>query len=79
MINSLSTVEQFALAKYPSGKIDGITFEDYFGEIVWVTTPDKSTHAVSTRQMLLETEGSRHSKEMARIRKQIEKSIGMLK
>lgn len=70
----LSTLEKFALAKYPNGQIDGITYEDYFGEIVWVTTTDKSTHAVSTRQMMVEAEGNRHSGVMKDIRKQIEKA-----
>lgn len=78
-MTNLSTIEQYAIAKYPNGQIDGITYEDFFGEIVWVTTPDKSTHAVSTKQMLSEIEGYRHHKEMNRIRQQISKAIGALK
>jgi hypothetical protein len=78
-MDNLSTIEQFALAKFPQGQIDGITYEDYFGEIAWVTTPDKSTHAVSTRMMMLETESDRHSREIARIRKQIDKAIRSLR
>jgi hypothetical protein len=50
-------IEQYALTKYPEGKIDGITYEDGFGKIVWITTRDKSTHVVSTKQMSFELEG----------------------
>lgn len=78
-MNNLSTIEQYALYKYPNGQIDGITYEDHFGEIVWVTTPDKTTHAVSTKMMISEIEGYRHHKEMNRIRQQISNAIGALK
>lgn len=75
----LSTLERYALSLYPNGLIDGITYEPYFGEIVWITTPDKSSHAVSTRMMMVDAESNRHSKEMNNIRSSIQKAKESMK
>ena len=72
-------LEEYALQKYPDGKIDGFSHEDYFGDIVWITTPDKSTHIVSQFSMLMELEGVRHSSEMAKIRSNINLAMGAMK
>jgi len=75
----MSTLEQYALSLYPNGLIDGLTYEDGFGFVVWITTPDHSTHAVSTKMMLVDAESNRHSKAMSSIRSQIASAMEALK